>query len=147
MNPRLSYQQATAQGASPLRLVILLYDQAIADLQSALSALACGDIESRTRHINHAILVIGHLEASLDKDKGGPVAMNLERFYRQLRSGLLAAQIRQSAAALQQQLIDLLEVRQAWEQVDRQNAAPVAARSASAPQASSKAEVSSGWNA
>src|SRR5580698_8407289 len=107
MNARLSYREAAVPGASPLRLVTLLYEQAVEDLRSAREAHRHNDIEGRTRHINHAILVIGHLQASLDKERGGRVAANLERFYTQLRSGLVAAQCKQSATALDQQISHL----------------------------------------
>jgi flagellar secretion chaperone FliS len=117
MNPRLSYQQAVAQGASRLRLVLVLYDQAIADLHSALSALVRGDIEGRTRMVNHALKVIGCLEATLNKNEGGEVAENLERFYRKLRAGILQAQFRQSEVRIRRQIADLIRVREAWEQV------------------------------
>lgn len=125
MDPRLSYRAVAAQGASPLRLVILLYDQAIADLQSALSALARGDIETRTRMINHALSVIGCLQGTLNKDQCGKVAENLDLFYRKLRAGLLEAQLRQSEARLRRQIADLMKVRQAWDQADQQQSSTV----------------------
>ena len=74
MNPQLSYRETAVRGASPIRLIILLYEQVIEDLRRALAALEQGDIEKRTREINHAILVIGHLQATLDKEQGGQVA-------------------------------------------------------------------------
>ena len=61
MSASLSYREAAVRGASPVRLVILLYEQVIEDLRRALSAQRNGDIEGRTRAINHAILVISHL--------------------------------------------------------------------------------------
>jgi len=119
MNPPLSYRQAAAHGASPLRLVLLLYDQAIADLHSAVSALARGDIEGRTRMIKHALMVIGCLQATLNKEQGGEVAENLDRFYQKLRAGLVQAQFRQSTARLRRQIADLMKVREAWDHVDQ----------------------------
>jgi flagellar protein FliS len=118
MNARLSYREAAVPGASPLRLVTLLYEQAVEDLRCAREAHRRNDIEGRTRHINHAILVIGHLQASLDKEQGGRVAENLERFYSQLRSGLVEAQCKQSAAGLEQQISRLILVHQAWCQAE-----------------------------
>jgi len=119
MDPRLSYREGAVRGASPVRLVSLLYEQAIEDLRRAIAAHMRGDIEGRTRDINHAILVLGHLEATLDKEQGGKVAANLEIFYRQVRAGLLEAQFRQSMADLEQQVSHLMLVREAWEQVER----------------------------
>lgn len=123
MNARLSYREAAVPGASPVRLVILLYEQAVEDLRCALAAHQRGDIEARTREINHAILVIAHLQSSLDKDLGGMVAVNLERFYNQVRASLIDAQCKQSAALLERQIIFLMQVHEAWCQVEKTNAA------------------------
>ena len=119
MNPRLAYREAAVAGASPVRLVILLYEQAIEDLRRSLAAQKSGDIEARTREINHAILVLGHLEATLDKEQGGRVAQNLQTFYQQMRAGLTEAQVRQSPALLEKQISLLMEVRDAWQEVER----------------------------
>lgn len=129
MNARLSYREAAVEGASPVRLVIMLYEQAHEDLRQALAAHRRGDIEGRTGCINHAILVIGYLQASLDKEQGGRVAVNLERFYDQVRSGLVDAQFRQSTAALEQQIAHLREVHEAWCEVERANTVPLSASS------------------
>jgi flagellar protein FliS len=122
MDANRSYREAAASGAGPVRLVILLYEQAVADLGKALSAQRRGDIEERTRAINHAILVLGHLEASLDSEQGGQVARNLKRFYAQVRGGLIDAQCRQSAPAIEQQISLLMTVHEAWCEVERTDA-------------------------
>lgn len=103
-----------------MRLVILLYEQAIEDLRRALAAHGHGDIEGRTREINHAILVIGHLQATIDQERGGKVAENLNRFYDQVRVKLVEAQCQQSAAMIEQQIAHLMEVRDAWCTVEQQ---------------------------
>lgn len=145
MNPKLSYREASVRGASPVRLVVLLYDQAIEDLRRALTAQNQGDIERRTHEVDHAILVIGHLQATLDKEQGGEVARNLDRFYERLRHGLIEAQCQQSAAALEQRISDLMIVRDAWVQIDQETAATALA-SETAPNSDS-AEGRSEWKA
>ena len=110
--------------ASPMRLVICLYEQAIEDLRRALLALEKGDIEDRTRHINHALLVISHLQGTLDMERGGEVARNLARFYTVVRAGLLEAQLKQSAKILEQQTSQLATVHEAWLEVERITAVP-----------------------
>jgi flagellar protein FliS len=127
MDAQLSYREAAVRGATPVRLVVLLYEQVLDDLRRALSALKKGEIEERTRQINHAIVVIGQLHASLDLEQGGTVARNLERFYGVVRKGLLEAQAKQSACALEEQIACLLLVREAWHEVERANAEPAAA--------------------
>jgi flagellar secretion chaperone FliS len=118
MDARFSYREAAVRGASPVQLVICLYEQAIEDLRRAVIALERGDIENRTRLINHALKVIGQLQGTLDKERGGEVARNLELFYNTIRKGLMEAQLKQSARILEEQLNQLAIVHEAWLEVD-----------------------------
>src|SRR5271163_353206 len=100
MDARTYYREVAVRGASPVRLVICLYEQAIEDLRRAVIALEKGAIEIRTREINHALMVIAQLQGSLDMERGGEVAKNLHHFYNTVRSGLIEAQVKQSARIL-----------------------------------------------
>lgn len=119
MDARISYREAAVRGARPVRLVICLYEQAIEDLRQAVVALEKGDIELRTRKINHATTVIGQLQGTLDMERGGEVAINLQRFYHVIRAGLVEAQMKQSARILEQQISQLVLVYEAWLEVER----------------------------
>ncbi len=124
MDARSSYREASVRGASPVRLVISLYEQVIEDLRRAVIALEKGAIEIRTREINHALMVIAQLQGSLDMERGGEVAKNLARFYGQVRAGLAEAQRQQSASLLEQQISQLVVVHEAWLEVERATAIP-----------------------
>lgn len=119
MDPRTAYRVAAVQGASPVGLVIQLYEQMIQDLVKAVQALERNNTELRTREINHALTVLGWLQGTLDMGRGGAVARNLLRFYSNVRARLLEAQRSASRQALQEQISCLLEVRQAWTEVER----------------------------
>jgi flagellar secretion chaperone FliS len=119
MDPFLSYREASVAGASPVHLVVLLYQQLIEDLRRALEFLRKGNVEARTREIDHALQVIGHLQATLDKAQGGKVAENLERFYEQLRRGLIEAQCNQSERTLEAHISHVVQVCEAWCAVER----------------------------
>jgi len=142
INPQKSYREAAVRGASPVRLIILLYEQLMEDLRQALAALERRDVEARTREINHAILVIGHLQDSLDRERGGKVAENLQHFYDQMRVGLAEAHARQSARLLEQRLANILQVHEAWCQVERSNQSAPAV-----PLDGGANSTSSEWNA
>jgi flagellar protein FliS len=122
MDARSSYREASVRGASPVRLIICLYEQAIEDLRRAVIAMEKGAIEERTRKINHALMVIAQLQGSLDMQRGGEVARNLAKFYALLRAGLTEAQVTQSARILEQQISQLVEVHEAWLEVERATA-------------------------
>jgi flagellar protein FliS len=147
MDARLSYREAAVQGSSPVRLVIQLYEQAIDDLRRARAALDRGDIEARTRHLNHAILVLGHLQSSLDRERGVAVAQNLDRFYDVVRAALVEAQVRQSAVAIEQQIALLMQVHKCWCEVERSSSAPDAAAPPSQTQPELGHNSSADWSA
>ncbi len=142
MNASLSYRETAVAGASPVRLVILLYEQAIEDLRRALALHGRGDIEGRTREINHAILIVGHLQATLDHEQGGKVARDLVRFYDQVRAKLVEAQCQQSSAGIEQQIAHLMEVKDAWCAVEQQLTPALKKDEAAVPQ-----EGHTGWKA
>jgi len=118
-NPRSAYRENDVRGATAVRLVVLLYEQLVQDLRHALQAIEQNEIEERTKRINHAILVIGHLQSPLDFANGGKVAQDLDHFYNVLRQNLVQVQFHPSQAGLSQQITDLLAVREAWTEVER----------------------------
>jgi flagellar secretion chaperone FliS len=119
MDARSLYREAAGRGASGVQLVVLLYEQVIQDLGRAIRAIEAENIEARTREINHALKVIAHLQTTLNLQVKGRVVENLMRFYTALRARLLEAQAQVSRPILQEQITLLLEMREAWIEVDR----------------------------
>jgi len=119
MNVRQSYREAAVRGATPVELVVRLYEQMIEDLRQVSEAIAHNDIERRTQRIKHAILVLGHLQSSLDFELGGKVARDLDNFYNALRGGLVYVQFHPSKRGVARLITDVLAVRQAWIEVKR----------------------------
>jgi flagellar protein FliS len=149
MDAKTHYREASVRGASPVRLVLCLYEQAIEDLRRAVLAMENGKIAVRTCHINHALLVIAQLEGTLDMERGGEVARNLEKFYGVVRRGLIEAQQKQSTPILEQQITQLSTVHEAWLEVER--ATDTGTRSGDPSQArpsiSSPSSISADWSA
>jgi len=133
-----------------VQLVICLYEQAIEDLRRAVIALEKGDIEARTRGINHALKVIGQLQGTLDMERGGEVARNLEQFYNLVRAGLVESQMKQSGRILEQQVSHLVLVYEAWLEVENATAAQTPQPARPAPDGSeppSRETRFADWNA
>ena len=148
MDARSSYRETAVRGASPVRLVICLYEQAIEDLRCAVIAMEKGDIETRTRGINHALMVIAQLQGTLDMERGGDVARNLARFYSLVRAGLAEAQVTQSTRLLEQQISQLATVHEAWLEVERVTAAPAPTQAVQVKPKTPSPEISLvEWNA
>jgi flagellar secretion chaperone FliS len=119
MDIKQSYREATVHGANPMQLVVRLYEQLVEDLRRVAIAIENNEIGPRTERINHAILVIGYLQSSLDFALGGKVARNLEQFYNFLRQNLVKVQFQPSKLAVQQLITDVLAVRSSWIEVER----------------------------
>ena len=120
----LTYLRAAAQNATPAGLVIILFDLLAHDLELAIAAFADRDIERRSAEIKHAFLVLQQLEGSLDMENGGQEAKHFSAFYSALRCKILEAHITASPAILRRQIELVLDVRQAWQQVDKPNLGP-----------------------
>jgi flagellar secretion chaperone FliS len=112
-----AYREAEALTTDPVGLVVVLYDMLLTDLHQAVAALAENDIERRAKAIRHSMLVLQQLQSTLDMERGGVVAVNLERFYNFIRAKLLEGQIKASPEILTQQITLVASIRDAWQQV------------------------------
>jgi flagellar secretion chaperone FliS len=63
------------------KMVVLLYEKVISDLEEAMSALASGDRPRFTQRVNHSQRIIAELRSALDHAAGGEIARNLEAIY------------------------------------------------------------------
>jgi len=118
-NNAKDYQRVAAvAGASPVGLVVLLYERLITDLTRAVAAMEKGDLETRVAQINHAFLILGQLEGSLDSSQAPEAARTQALFYSVARAKILEAHLKSSPKMLKEQIVLLNDVRAAWEQVD-----------------------------
>lgn len=147
----LSYRRAAVENASPVGLIVILYDLLINDLRQGVEAIAKKDVEARSKAIKHAFLVLQQLEGSLDRENGGEAADNLSKFYAVMRARIFEAHQKVVSEILDEQVRLLLDVRQAWEKVDPAKVAPAVGRApvnaAQATPATETSEVSANWTA
>lgn len=114
----LSYRRSAIEGASPIGLIIALFDTLVGDLRRAAFALRKDDIETRCKELNHATLVLGQLNEWIDPENGGESAQTLSRFYAYLRAKMMEAAVSKSAKLLDTQIDMILHVRSAWQKLD-----------------------------
>ena len=145
---RRQYQDSAIQGASPIELVVLLFDSAIDDMRRALTAMHGGDVEARSAQIGHAMMVLQQLQGTLDFERGGEAARQFEQFYNLVRAKLLEAQIRGSSDLMQQQIRSMSEVRNCWVEARRLLQPSASVSSAQmAPASTAAGGAASEWNA
>jgi flagellar secretion chaperone FliS len=115
--PAHRYQEVAIKTATPLELVVLLYDAAIAGLQKAQEHIATRDIANRTRCLNKVSSILTELQANLNFEAGEGVAISLDRLYRYMKDRVVQANMHQDAAPLKEVAGLLSNLRSAWAQV------------------------------
>ena len=121
------YQVQQIMTASPARLVAMLFDKAINSLHEAIRAIEAGDIEARWRANGRAMEIISHLWATLDMEKGGEIAANLDQLYKFMLERLPDVDLHNNPGPARD-VIGLLEpLRKSWHTVASQGGAKPAA--------------------
>ncbi|HET9802453.1 MAG TPA: flagellar export chaperone FliS [Candidatus Acidoferrum sp.] len=115
-----AYQQNSARGASPVGLVVSLYDTILRDFRRALDAITRGNVEARVFELNHAIVVIAHLQSVLDFERGADAARRFSSFYEVTRGMILSVNVDASRESLQKLIEMYSSMRQAWQQAESQ---------------------------
>jgi flagellar secretion chaperone FliS len=118
------YRKTAVEGASGFGLLIALYDTLAGNLRRAAEAERCNNIEGRCREVNHALLVVAHLEDRVRRGSGGELAETLIAFYRSLRRKMIKAQVKRSAEMLEEQMAAVLKIREVWQNADLRGMPP-----------------------
>jgi flagellar protein FliS len=104
--------------ATPSRMVIMLYDEAIGALRTSVMAIAAGDIECRCNCVTAVLEIVGHLYLCLDERQGGDVARNLGSIYGHIISRMPMVNL-YNDAEVAEEAIGLLEMlRDSWIELD-----------------------------
>jgi flagellar secretion chaperone FliS len=105
------------EGASPHRLVGILFDELIKALDTMALACRKGDFVQRGASQARALSVLHGLEGSLDFDQGGAIARGLAAIYSEARRLVLEAGRENDAARAIQAREMLHEIASAWEAI------------------------------
>jgi len=106
--------RATAETASPHKLIAMLFDGALGSLAKAKGAIERENISERTTHLNKASEIVVGLRGSLDLEKGGEVAANLDALYDYMTRAIMQANRNNDLDKVQEVMNLLLEVRAGW---------------------------------
>jgi len=112
-----TYQEHSLDGASPVDLVVALYDGIIRFLYAAIGAVERGDIRGRRVAVKRALAILIHLQARLRMDIGGRPAEVLSEFYASMFALILQASVGNSAARFEEVIGFVRTIRDAWRQV------------------------------
>ena len=136
-NANDAYLESRVLTADPVGLVRLLYQGAAKSVREARAHLEAGDIAARSAALNKACGILAELSGSLNHDKGGDISRRLEELYGYMQWKLVEANVKQSAAPMDEVLNLLATVEEGWAGIVQDGSgapAPQAVESAPAPQ-------------
>ena len=107
--------------ASPEQLVVMLYENAIRNLKQAADAIEIKDLATKGHSIDRALAIVQHLQTTLDIERGGTIAAELDRIYTYVISRILDGSNYLRTAPLKEAVKLLRTLLASWETVAMQN--------------------------
>jgi flagellar protein FliS len=109
--------QTGIESASPHRLIQMLMEGALGKIAAAKGHMERGEIQPKGQQIGCAISILEGLKSSLDMEKGGDIAQNLEDLYIYMERRLIEAN-RDNDTSLLDEVSDLLkQIKEAWDAI------------------------------
>ncbi|MCP1290503.1 MULTISPECIES: flagellar export chaperone FliS [Chromobacterium] len=122
--------KAAVYGASPIGIVVMLYEGAIKAIMTASIAIEAQRFDEKARMISKAMDIIEGLRIALDVEAGSEAAVNLNELYLYMKTRLGRASLKNDLEILAEVRGLLETILPAWQQVDRSQPAASAAAGA-----------------
>ena len=117
-NYQNAYKKASVNTLDQTKLIIMLYDGAIKNASFAVEHMKSGQIEKAHDCLIKTKNIVTELMATLNMDRGGDIAKNLQSLYSYMFSQLIEANMNKKTEPVVV-VIDLLkELRAAWTQIN-----------------------------
>ncbi len=117
-NYQNAYKKASVNTLDQTKLIIMLYDGAIKNASFAVEHMKSGQIEKVHDCLIKTKNIVTELMATLNMDRGGDIAKNLQSLYSYMFSQLIEANMNKKTEPVVV-VIDLLkELRAAWTQIN-----------------------------
>ncbi len=117
------YRKNAVNGASPVRLVIMLYDGSIRFMESGKQAILAKDLQKQNDQLQRAQKIVLELMSSLDMQKGGEIAQNLLGLYTFVIEQLIEANMKDLTGPVDESIKIMSSLRESWVQIESQNLA------------------------
>lgn len=103
--------------ASPHRIIQMLMDGFIDRIAYAKGNLERGEMAQKSQYISKAIGIVNGLKSSLDVEKGGEVANNLNELYDYINRRLILANTKNDMDILHEVSSLMREVKEGWDAI------------------------------
>src|SRR5262245_34086159 len=112
-----AYRNTEVQSRTPLELVVMLYDGGLRFLDAAREAVLRKDIPARRDALSRLLAIISELQSTLDLEKGGTVALDLDNLYNYLTTRIMDAAMHNEVAPLDEVKRLLTTLRDGWQAI------------------------------
>lgn len=123
-NALKQYQTTNTQtgvvGASPHRLIQMLFEGALEKVAKAKGFMMRDKIEEKGKHISWAIKIVGGLQESLNMELGGELSQNLYKLYDYMCTVLIQANIENSVEKLDEVARLLNNIKDGWDGIEQE---------------------------
>ena len=117
-NYALEYQKQAANVASPVGLVVMLYDGALKFMEQGKAAMIRNDLPAQNQNLQRAQKIVFHLMATLDMEKGGEISANLMSLYNYVIERLVSANVHDKTSFVEDAIRTFTELRGGWADLD-----------------------------
>jgi len=117
-NPYQRYRQVQLETASPLELIIKLYEGALRLINLAKKGLADGDYQLVNNSLLRAQAIVNELNLSLNMDY--EISHNLRELYLFINRSLIEANIAKDGSKLDEIMEMLMSLKDAWVQINEE---------------------------
>ena len=109
---------SSVSGASPHKLIALLFDACQEKLSVAKGSMQRGDTKGKAEAIKKALDIIVRLQAALDFEKGGQIATKLDDLYTFCTNRLALANAINDVTMIDEVYRVIAEIKAGWSQIE-----------------------------
>ncbi len=122
-----AYRVTQVESRSQLELVVLLYDGLVRFLTEGRDAIARRDLYAKRTAIARGLAILGHLQSTVDREKGGEIAKQLAPLYAYISRRIVDANVKMDVEPLDEALRLIAPLREAWTEIAAAQSAKITA--------------------
>lgn len=112
-----AYKANSVTTQTPGQLIVMLYEGAIKFLRETCDALEKNDFVKKGEKMGKALDIITELNAVLDMEAGGEIALNLRKLYLFMQEHLTMAGIQKDTKAIKDVIGILEKLNSGWKEI------------------------------
>ncbi len=114
--------EGRAAGADIHKLVLMLFDGFLEELERVVGHIGARRFDKKAEGVDKLLRILGGLDASLDQENGGDVALNMKRLYDFCGQALVKASMQNITQPIDDVRAIMTNLQQGWQGLGSQAA-------------------------